>query len=35
MAKEALGYRPHIGFEEGLKKTWEWFSADQGAASGR
>jgi UDP-N-acetylglucosamine/UDP-N-acetyl-alpha-D-glucosaminouronate 4-epimerase len=35
MAKEALGYCPHIGFEEGLKKTWEWFSADQGAASGR
>ncbi len=35
LAKEALGYRPHVGFEEGLKKTWEWFSADQGAASGR
>jgi UDP-glucose 4-epimerase len=26
LAHEALGYRPRIGFEEGLKYTWEWFS---------
>ena len=33
LAREALGYRPRIGFEEGLKNTWEWFSATQRAAS--
>jgi nucleoside-diphosphate-sugar epimerase len=33
LAREALGYHPRIGFEEGLKKTWEWFSADPRAAS--
>jgi nucleoside-diphosphate-sugar epimerase len=33
LAREALGYHPSIGFEEGLKKTWEWFSANQRAAS--
>lgn len=27
LAQEALGYRPSIAFEEGLKRTWEWFSA--------
>lgn len=26
LAREALGYRPRIGFEEGLKNTWKWFS---------
>lgn len=35
LAQEALGYRPNVGFDEGLKKTWEWFSADHGAASGQ
>lgn len=35
LAQEALGYRPRVGFEEGLKKTWEWFSADHRATSGR
>jgi UDP-glucose 4-epimerase len=24
-AKEALGYKPIVGFEEGLKKTVEWY----------
>ncbi len=24
-AKRLLGYRPAVGFEEGLKRTWEWF----------
>jgi nucleoside-diphosphate-sugar epimerase len=33
LAREALGYHPRIGFEEGLKNTWEWFSANQRAAS--
>lgn len=27
LARKALGYHPRIGFEEGLKNTWEWFSA--------
>ena len=30
LAREALGYHPRIGFEEGLKNTWEWFSTNQG-----
>jgi UDP-glucose 4-epimerase len=25
LAREALGYRPRVSFEDGLKKTWEWF----------
>ncbi len=33
LAQEALGYRPRFGFEEGLKRTWEWFSAAQNAPS--
>jgi UDP-glucose 4-epimerase len=32
LAQGVLGYQPRIGFEEGLKKTWEWFSANQRAA---
>jgi len=24
-AREKLGYDPQIGFEEGLRRTWEWF----------
>src|SRR6266851_3262575 len=27
-AREVLGYHPRFGFEEGLKKTWEWYSAN-------
>jgi nucleoside-diphosphate-sugar epimerase len=26
LAKDLLAYFPGVGFEEGLKKTWEWFS---------
>jgi UDP-glucose 4-epimerase len=26
-ARSVLGYNPRIGFEEGLKHTWEWFCA--------
>jgi nucleoside-diphosphate-sugar epimerase len=27
LAQDVLGYHPRVGFEEGLKKTWEWFVA--------
>jgi UDP-glucose 4-epimerase len=33
LAQHMLGYRPHFGFEEGLKKTWDWFYANQRTAS--
>jgi UDP-glucose 4-epimerase len=33
LAQDILGYRPHFGFEEGLKKTWDWFYANQRTAS--
>jgi nucleoside-diphosphate-sugar epimerase len=29
LAQEMLGYHPRFGFEEGLKRTWEWFCAAQ------
>jgi len=29
LAKSVLRYNPRIGFEEGLKETWGWFSASQ------
>ena len=29
LAKKVLGYRAGVSFEEGLKNTWEWFSASQ------
>ena len=32
-AREVLGYTPRIGFEEGLKHTWEWFRQSQSATS--
>jgi nucleoside-diphosphate-sugar epimerase len=35
LAKEALGYHPRFGFEEGLKRTWEWFCAAQNVSSRR
>jgi nucleoside-diphosphate-sugar epimerase len=25
-AKRLLGYAPRVSFEEGLKRTWEWFN---------
>jgi len=31
LAKQALGYHPRIKFEEGLRRTWEWFCASPGA----
>jgi nucleoside-diphosphate-sugar epimerase len=32
LARGVLGFDPRFSFEEGLKRTWEWFSADQRAA---
>lgn len=32
-AQNVLGYNPSVGFEEGMKNTWEWFCASQGATS--
>lgn len=29
LARQTLGYDPRFGFEEGLKRTWEWFCAAQ------
>jgi UDP-glucose 4-epimerase len=29
-AEDVLGYNPRVGFEEGLKHTWEWFRTSQG-----
>jgi UDP-glucose 4-epimerase len=31
LAQKALGYQPRVGFEEGLKRTWEWFCGAQDA----
>ena len=31
LAKNLLGYSPRVGFEEGLKLTWDWFSARKSA----
>ena len=33
LAREVLGYHPRFNFDEGLKRTWEWFSTNQRAAS--
>jgi UDP-glucose 4-epimerase len=33
LARDVLGYKPRVGFEEGLKRTWEWFCASQSAPS--
>jgi UDP-glucose 4-epimerase len=29
LAQRAIGYRPQVGVEHGLKKTWDWFCASQ------
>lgn len=31
LAQNVLGYEPRLGFEEGLKRTWDWFSASRSA----
>ena len=33
IAQSALSYIPCIGFEEGLKRTWDWFSAGRDASA--
>jgi UDP-glucose 4-epimerase len=32
-ARNVLGYSARVGFEEGLKHTWEWFCTSRGATS--
>jgi nucleoside-diphosphate-sugar epimerase len=32
-ARDVLAYNPRIGFEEGLKHTWDWFSKSQRVAN--
>lgn len=27
LAREKLGYEPRVGFEEGLRRTWDWYCA--------
>ncbi len=27
LARKFLGYQPSVGFEEGLKRTWEWYAS--------
>lgn len=27
LAREILGYKPHVAFEEGLRRTWDWYRA--------
>ena len=34
LARDLLGYSPSIGFEEGLKQTWEWFSCSRKMPNG-
>jgi len=33
LAREVLSYHPRFSFEEGLNRTWDWFSVNQRAAS--
>jgi nucleoside-diphosphate-sugar epimerase len=30
LARKVLGYEPRVHFEEGLKRTWEWYNAAYG-----
>jgi nucleoside-diphosphate-sugar epimerase len=32
LAKNVLGYAPRFGFEEGLRRTWDWFSGSRSAS---
>jgi len=34
LAQKVLGYKPRFGFEEGLKRTWEWFCSNRLSATG-
>ncbi len=33
LARDVIGYDPRVGFEEGLRHTWEWFRANQSTSS--
>ena len=33
LARRVLGYEPRVHFEEGLRRTWEWYSAAYGRES--
>lgn len=28
LARQTLGYKPQVNFEEGLRKTWDWYCAE-------
>ena len=30
LARKMLGYEPRVHFEDGLKRTWEWYKAAYG-----
>src|SRR5271154_1303515 len=30
LARKVLGYEPRVGFEEGLKRTWDWYKGAYG-----
>jgi nucleoside-diphosphate-sugar epimerase len=30
LAQKVLGYKPLVGFEEGLRRTWDWYKAAYG-----
>jgi nucleoside-diphosphate-sugar epimerase len=27
LARDVLGYQPHMDFEQGLKLTWDWYAS--------
>ncbi|HEV2388344.1 MAG TPA: SDR family oxidoreductase [Candidatus Acidoferrales bacterium] len=35
LARELLGYEPSIDFEEGLRRTWQWYRSEYSAAGSR
>ncbi len=35
LARKALDYEPHVNFEEGLKRTWEWYKGAYAAAAAK
>jgi len=35
LARKLLSYEPRVGFEEGLRRTWQWYLAEYSAAGKR
>jgi UDP-glucose 4-epimerase len=33
LARKLLGYEPRVNFEEGLRRTWEWYLSEYGRAA--